>query len=66
MLNDKEILSYYMQGFNDELYGTTSTVIGDVLLKAYKLGASHAIIGDDVRCVDYLSDQDILDLIKNM
>ena len=56
MLSDKQIISWYMQGFNDELYGTTSTIEDDVALNAYKLGALHAIVGDDVRGVDYLSE----------
>ena len=52
--------------FKDELNGT-STVESDNSLenKAYKLGALHAEIGDDVRSVDYLSEEEILYIIKN-
>ena len=53
-----------MQGFNDELYSTTSIVEDGAQLIAYKLGALHAIVGDDVRCVDYLTDDEILEMIK--
>lgn len=63
---DKELLKWYMKGFKDELNGT-STVESDNPLenKAYKLGALHAEIGDDVRSVDYLSEEEILYIIKN-
>jgi high-affinity nickel permease len=32
---------------------------------AYKLGAEHAIIGDDVSSIDNLSNDDIIKMIKN-
>jgi hypothetical protein len=62
---DEELLTCYMKGFKDELYGT-STEVYDVELKnrAYRLGAQHAIIGDDVRSVDYLTNEEILKMIK--
>lgn len=53
-LEDKEILEWYLQGFHDELHGTT-TIESDnpELNKAYKVGADHAylngIIEYDVR-----------------
>lgn len=65
MISDSDILKYYMKGFNDELNGTLSIVDDDIALHSYKLGALHAIIGDDVRYVDYLSAEQILDIIKN-
>ena len=61
-----ELLDYYIKGFQDELWGTTTTIPEDHLItKAYELGAAHAIIGDDVRSVDYLSNEEILKQIKN-
>lgn len=65
MMNDEDILKWYMKGFHDELYGTTSAIDDDILLSAYKLGSLHAIIGDDVRDVDYLTKDEILKMIKN-
>ena len=66
MVTDKSLLKWYMKGFNDELHGTSSIVSDNELEnEAYSLGASHAIIGDDVRSVDYLSNEKILKLIKN-
>ena len=54
-----------MCGFNDELYQRATPVFeSDLQKKAYKLGAQHAIVGDDVRSVDYLSNEEILGLIK--
>ena len=68
-MNNKEnenLLTYYMYGFKDELNGTT-TVESDYELEnvAYKLGAQHAIMGDDLRDFDYLTYDEILKLIKN-
>lgn len=65
---DKELLEIYMQGFNDELdrkedikfYITDSPYKSS----AYKLGKWHATIGDDIRSVDYLSNEEILKMIK--
>lgn len=62
---DKELLDVYMWGFNDELEGKQKMWNPNpLLLKAYNLGRDHAIIGDDVRSVDYLSNEEILKLIK--
>lgn len=64
-MSDNEIMFWYMKGFNDELYGTTSTIDDELSLKAYNLGATHAIVGDDIRSVDYLTNEEILNMIKN-
>jgi len=65
-MNDETLLEHYMWGFTDELDSIPSPVFDDVLLtNAYQLGRDHAIIGDDVRSVDYLSNQEILTMIKN-
>lgn len=71
MTNDKELLEYYMQGFKDELYVKDCLVFNgvnkaDKLQKiAYELGRIHAIIGDDIRSIDYLTEEEILKRIKN-
>ena len=63
---DKELLEVYMWGFNDELDGRKKMWNPNtLLLKAYNLGREHAIIGDDCRSVDYLSNEQILTLIHN-
>lgn len=65
-MTDNELLDYYMWGFTDELEGEQPTFFKDDLAdKAYRLGRDHAIIGDDVRSVDYLSNEEILTQIKN-
>jgi len=65
-MNDERLLTWYIKGFEDELYGTT-TVESDYELEnvAYKLGAQHALTGDDMRDFDYLTHEEILKLIKN-
>lgn len=63
MESDKTLLEYYIKGFRDELNGTSSVAPEGELLKAYSLGVLHAIVGDDVRSVDYLTDEEILQLI---
>ena len=65
-MEDNELLEYYMWGFNDELEGIKPITFQDPLAnKAYILGRDHAIIGDDIRSVDYLTNQQILSRIKN-
>ncbi len=63
---DKYLLELYMTGFSDELedeYDITR-IKNTEEDKAYRLGSSHAIIGDEVRSVDKLSNDEILKLIK--
>ena len=68
--NDQNLLRWYMRGFTDELNQRTFIPsyqdFGLSLeYKAYQLGATHAIIGDDVRSVDKLSEEEILKMIKD-
>lgn len=65
--SDQDLLRIYMQGFNDCLANKHdhSTSTSSLEKQAYRLGWEHAIIGDDIRSVDYLSNQEILDLIHN-
>jgi hypothetical protein len=64
---DKVLLEIYMHGFNDELDGISDeSNFSDLrLLRAYNLGREHAIMGDDIRSVDYLTNEEILDRIRN-
>lgn len=63
---DKVLLETYMWGFNDELDGRTKTWNPNpLLLRAYNLGRQDAIVGDDVRSVDYQTNEEILDRIRN-
>ena len=53
-------------GFSDELDDVLSIKFNSELEnRAYNLGRVHAIVGDDVKSVDYLSDEEIIKLIKN-
>jgi len=65
-MNDENLLIWYMKGFKDELNGST-TVESNYELEniAYKLGAQHATMGEGLRSIVYLSDKQILKLIKN-
>jgi hypothetical protein len=63
---DKQLLEIYMWGFNDELKGGEKMFNPNPLLqRAYDLGRSDAIIGDDVRGVDQQTDGIILNRIRN-
>ncbi len=66
MTTDENLLKWYMKGFHDELYGS-STVESEFALemKAYSLGAIHALVGDDVPICDELTNEEILKLIKH-
>jgi hypothetical protein len=67
-LTDKMLLSAYMLGFDNELWGTKIDPLPfkhPLLVKAFNLGAGDALIGDDVRSVDYQSDETLLNRIKS-
>lgn len=64
-ISDDELMGCYMHGFMDELDNNVEYDFGSPIKnKAYGLGRSHAFIGDDVRSVDYLSRQEIINMIK--
>lgn len=63
---EENLLKWYHIGFKDELNGTSSVIGDQHLLKAYQLGATHAILGDDNRNFDYLSNAEILKEIQQM
>ena len=59
---DKLLLQVYNQGFSDELDNIDNYT---VITIAYKLGRLDAQVGDDVRSVDYQTDEEILKRIKS-
>lgn len=62
---DKVILEWYNKGWTDELHGSSSVVPTDTLItKAYIIGTNHAVLGDDNKSFNYLSDYEILKIIK--
>lgn len=65
-IRDSELLSFYHQGFKDELNSVEKKKFFITLnQRAYDLGCVDAIVGDDVKSVDYQSDEEILKKIKN-
>lgn len=65
-MNDKEILKWYFSGFNDELKGSANKESDeDINNIAYRIGAMHARLGDDVPRIDYMTDGETLKIIKN-
>ena len=65
MINDKILLETYMLGFSDELEGETREFEDSILMRVYELGRIDAFVGDDVRSVDYQSDEHLLKRIYN-
>jgi hypothetical protein len=64
-VSDEELLGFYMHGFMDELDNNLDYDFGSPIKnRAYNMGRSHALIGDDVRSVDYLSNQEIINMIR--
>lgn len=69
---DIDILRWYMMGFNDELdhawlykkQDPPKKSEEDIHNTAYRMGASDAIVGDDVSSVDEKSTEQILEEIK--
>ena len=66
-VSDEELLGCYMHGFMDELDNNLDYEF-DLPIKnrAYNMGRSHALIGDDVRSVDYLSNDEIIKQIRKL
>lgn len=63
---DKMLLETYMLGFKDELDGKIEMSFPNPLMsRAYNLGRRDAIVGDDVRSVDYQTNEQILNRIRN-
>lgn len=58
---DKLLLEAYKQGFNDGLNNINDY---SILILAYHSGQLDAQVGDDVRSVDYQTDEEILKRIK--
>jgi hypothetical protein len=63
---DREILTWYFYGFNDELNKKSRIMdCTSIKQKAYKIGARHAFIGDDMPSLDYMTDAETLKIIKD-
>lgn len=65
MIDNKILLETYMLGFSDELEGETREFEDSLMNRAYELGRVDAFVGDDVRSVDYQSDEHLLKRIYN-
>jgi hypothetical protein len=65
--SDELLLQAYSLGFDLELDGKASYVKFEHLLisKAFNLGKSDALLGDDNTSLDYQSDEQILKRIKD-
>lgn len=64
---DEELLEMYLAGFRDELDNTFMQGMffnTPLERKAYEIGGAHALLGDDVRSVDYLTREELLRKIK--
>jgi hypothetical protein len=64
-VSDEELFGCYMHGFMDEL-DNNSDYEFDLPIKnrAYNLGRGDGLIGDDVRSVDYQTNEEILKRIR--
>jgi hypothetical protein len=68
-MNEQEpnLMDIYMAGFVDELHGNPEVEFTDILSeRAYQLGRTDALIGDEVRSVDYQTSDEILHRIYNI
>ena len=62
-----QLLEAYMQGFEDELQNNPIQEYDYVTKqRAYELGRIDALIGDNVRSVDYQSEEHLFQRIKNI
>lgn len=59
---DKQIVEWYMKGYEDESFGTTSFVPDNIkLVEAYELGVSHVLPN---REYNVLNEKEILKIIR--
>jgi hypothetical protein len=66
-VSDEYLLGVYMFGFNDELNNSKDRSFESLLEKrAYNLGRLDALVGDDVRSVDYKSNSEIVNKIRKI
>lgn len=64
-MTDEVLLTIYMWGFNDELRGENRVIPTSLLAtRAYEIGRTDALVGDDVRSVDLQTNEEILNRIK--
>ena len=64
-VSDEELMGCYMHGFMDELDNNPDYDFGSPIKnRAYYMGRGHALVGDDCRSVDYLSNQEIINMIR--
>lgn len=64
-VSDDELMGCYMHGFMDELDNNQDYDFGSPIKnKAYNMGRGHALVGDDCRSVDYLSKEEIINMIR--
>lgn len=64
-MTDEDLLTIYMWGFNDELRGQNRVIPTNLLaIRAYEIGKTDALIGDDVPSVDLQTNEEILNRIK--
>lgn len=64
-VSDEELLGCYMHGFMDELDNNQDYDFGSPIKnKAYNMGRGHALLGEDCRSVDYLSKEEIINMIR--
>jgi hypothetical protein len=63
---DKQLLHWYFYGFNDALSGKDRNMDAtNAQVVAYLVGGMHARLGDDIPSLDYMSDAETLNIIKN-
>ena len=66
-MTDKKLLKIYIEGFIDELLHNFDNrrLNNNLDGKAYNLGSFHAMVGDESKSFDSLSDEQILKIIRN-
>ncbi len=62
-MTDAQLLREYYAGFIDSLDNKIDKN-REIDNKAYRLGNLHAVIGDDVKSVDGLTQEEILKILK--
>lgn len=64
-IEDIGLLSVYVVGWSDCGDNNDKKEYNGLYQKAYDLGWNHFIMGDEISSIDYLSNEEIIKLIKD-
>ena len=66
-VSDEHLLFAYMLGFNDELDSMSEKIYANhIVQRAYNIGRSDALIGDDISSIDNQTNEEVISRIRQI